>query len=465
VYTPSARPCRREEHVGRDPANEHPGFIAVALDELEKIPISRSRPLPHQLTGRKLPFYGWVMVAVAAVAKFASGPSQSYVFSIFIDPVIAHTGLSRTALSSVYTIGTLLGAVVVMLVSRLADRFGARALLAAVAFVLGAVCLGLSVATGVAAIVVLFATLRAVGQGPLPVISTLLTVQWFARRRGLAVALAGFGATASNAFLPPLAQALNTALGWQRSYLVLGLLVWLLVLPAALLLVRNFPEDLGLHPDGGAGPPEHDSIAVGTVSQPELPRRVLTSPAFWLLAVPLSASSFVSTALVFHQVSIFAERGLGTGVAAATFAPFSLAATGTTMLAGLLVGRIGTRWLMLVPQGLLLLALAALLLTATPAAAVLYGLLLGAASGMQMVLGGVIWAQYYGRRGLGRVQGSASMVSIVASAVAPLPLATLQQAFSGYNPGLLIFAAVLILCAVIVIFFAPRGLGPRGGTP
>ncbi len=163
----------------------------------------------------------------------------------------------------------------------------------------------------------------------------------------------------------------------------------------ALLLVRNFPEDLGLHPDGAARPPS--GLIAAADDATGRPRRVLTSRAFWLLAVPLSASAFVSTALVFHQVSIFAERGLGADVAAATFAPYSLAATGTTtLLAGLLVGRVGTRWLMLIPQGLLLASLAALLLTATTAGAVVYGLLLGAGSGLQMVLGGVVWAEYYG---------------------------------------------------------------------
>jgi MFS family permease len=401
------------------------------------------------------------MVAVAAIARFSSGPSQSYVFSIFIDPVIAHTGLSRTAISSVYTVGTLVGAGVVVVVSRLADRLGVRIMLAVVAFVVGALCGGLAVATGVVAVVVLFAALRAAGQGPLPLLGTLLTVQWFSRRRGLAVALAGFGGTASNAFLPPLAQALNDTLGWQRAYLLLGVLVWVTVIPVALLLVRNFPEDLGLHPDGADRPPAREVLA--SADTPSRPRRVLTSPAFWLLAIPLSASSFVSTALVFHQVSIFAERGLGAAVAAATFAPYSLAATGTTLLAGLLVGRVATRWLLLAPQGLLLLSLVALLLTATTAGAIVYGLLLGAGSGLQMVLGGVVWAEYYGRRGLGQVQGAASMVSIVASAVAPLPLAALQQAFAGYGPGLAIFAAVPAVCALIVLLWHPRGTSEAQG--
>lgn len=53
------------------------------------------------------------------------------------------------------------------------------------------------------------------------------------------------------------------------------------------------------------------------------------------------------------------------------------------------------------------------------------------------------------------------MVSIVASAVAPLPLAALQQAFAGYTPGLLIFAGVPAICALLVICFHPQGTTGR----
>ncbi len=419
------------------------------------------RTLPSAWVTRQLPFYGWVMVFVGALARFASGPSQSFSFAVFIDPVLAYTGLTRTALSTVYLVGTLCGAVVVMQVSRLVDRVGARAMLITMSLILGGLCLGLAFAPGAIAVIVLLATLRAMGQGPLPVIGTLLTVQWFTRRRGLAVALGGLGGTLSNAALPPLEQALSDAFGWRGAYLLLGLLIWALVIPAALLLVRNYPEDLGLHPDGDAQPPEQERTA-GEPGPQEQPRRVLSSLEFWLLAVPLSASSFVGTALTFHQVSIFAERGLGAGIAAAAFAPFAEAATAASMAVGVTIRRLGVRTLMLTSLGLLLASLLLLRSLTTPELAVFYGVLLGTSSGMQGTLSGVAWADHYGRRGLGRVQGAASMVSIVASAIAPLPLAMLQQAFAGYGPGLLIFTGVPLCCALCALLGTTRRLAPAG---
>jgi hypothetical protein len=46
----------------------------------------------------RLPYYGWLIVAIGALVSFCSGPGQSYVFSIFIDSIIADTGLSRTTI-------------------------------------------------------------------------------------------------------------------------------------------------------------------------------------------------------------------------------------------------------------------------------------------------------------------------------------------------------------------------------
>ncbi|HMO56355.1 MAG TPA: hypothetical protein PKA05_23315 [Roseiflexaceae bacterium] len=90
---------------------------------------------------------------------------------------------------------------------------------------------------------------------------------------------------------------------------------------------------------------------------------------------------------------------------------------------------------------------------ATPAAAILYCVVLGFPGGTQSVVGSAIWAHYYGREGLGAIQGPAAMVMIAASALAPLPLAALQSAFDEYQIGLLIFAAVPLLCAALLTAF------------
>ena len=104
-------------------------------------------------------------------------------------------------------------------------------------------------------------------------------------------------------------------------------------------------------------------------------------------------------------------------------------------------------------MGALLLAVGGLQFVSSVAAAIAYSSLLGAAAGMQGVVAGMIWAHYYGRTGLGRVQEPATMVMISAAALAPLPLAAFRQLSGDYTFGLLVTAVIPVLCAIMSCFF------------
>jgi hypothetical protein len=73
------------------------------------------------------------------------------------------------------------------------------------------------------------------------------------------------------------------------------------------------------------------------------------------------------------------------------------------------------------------------------------------------VISGTIWAHYYGRQGLGRVQGSAMMVVITGAALGPLLLAALHQFTGSYTVGLLLMAVLPLAGAAAVSFYR----GPR----
>ncbi len=68
----------------------------------------------------------------------------------------------------------------------------------------------------------------------------------------------------------------------------------------------------------------------------------------------------------------------------------------------------------------------------------------------------MIWAHYYGRVGLGRVQGPATMVMISSAALAPLPLAAFRQLSGDYSLGLLIMASIPVACFVMTRLFDPE---------
>ena len=150
-------------------------------------------------------FYGWAIVAASGLVVFSSGPGQSYVFSIFIDSIIADTGLSRPGISALYMASTGVSAVLVAIVSRLAERYGPRAMLVAIGLGFGGACFGMATATNIVLFYIAFASLRALGQGSLTINAVLLVNQWFVSRRGKAIAMMGLGAVLSNGAFPPVA--------------------------------------------------------------------------------------------------------------------------------------------------------------------------------------------------------------------------------------------------------------------
>ena len=367
-------------------------------------------------------FHGWSIVAVGILATFASGPGQSYGFAVFIDSIIADTGISRTGLATIYALGTGLSAAMVFTVSRLADRYGARITLIAAATGLGLACLAMSQARAALLVFVTFAALRALGQGPMTINSTLLVAQWFVRRRGRAMAIVALGFPASVAVLPPVSRLLIEAIGWRQAYAVLGILVWLLVLPGVIAFVRERPEDLGLFPDGASSPPAHEGATPLDSSGPDT-RRLMTSPRFWLLAISLATPSLVITALVFHQTAILEGRGMGAAVAAGIFVPHALASAASTVLAGLAADRYGPKPVFVTAMVVLVVGMVSALVMDSVVTASLYAALVGAALGISRVVSGITWAHFYGRHRLGRIQGTAMMIEIAASALGPLPLA------------------------------------------
>jgi MFS family permease len=103
-------------------------------------------------------FYGWVVLAVAALGLFASGPGQSHIFSVFIAPISEDLGISRTAIASAYALATLVAALGLPYVGRLIDRFGARRVVLVVALLFGIAQVAFGQVTNLLATLLLKAT-------------------------------------------------------------------------------------------------------------------------------------------------------------------------------------------------------------------------------------------------------------------------------------------------------------------
>ena len=169
---------------------------------------------PKSLPQRTPFYYGWVILGVAGLAVFSSGPGQTYTFSVFLDPIIEDTGWSRTQITSMYAAGSLTAAGLIILVGRLLDRFGARWVLTAVVILFGFAALWMSQVDSALDLYLGFAAIRTLGQGAMTMVPTTLVAIWFVRRRAQATSLAVIGGAVSAATLPIVAHLLISRYGW-----------------------------------------------------------------------------------------------------------------------------------------------------------------------------------------------------------------------------------------------------------
>ena len=410
-------------------------------------------------------FYGWVILAAAAVSFFASGPGQSHTFSVFIGPIGDELGLSGSAIASAYALATLAAAFALPRLGRFVDRYGVRRTLVVVALLLGAACAAFGAATGATSLALGFAALRLLGQGALMLLCATLVAHWFVARRGFAMGLMALGFAASMALHPPLAQWLVEAVGWRQAWLWLGLLTCGHLLPLALAVIHDRPEELGLEPDGGARPHPASPAGAATAEAGLTLRAALRTPAFWIVAAALFIPSLVITALFFFQVSIFAAQGLGPAAAARVFAVSGVVMALCMPLVGRALDRFPTPYVL--AAALLLLAVTTVTATRVDdaATALVYGVLFGANNAANITFFGYMWARYFGRRHLGSIQGAGQMIAVVGASAGPLPLAIAFDLSGSYQEATLMLAALPLICAILVLFLRePPGMaGPGRG--
>ena len=394
-------------------------------------PPSRRGPIPARFPF----FYGWVILPVASLAMFISGPGQTYSFSVFVDPIREEMGWSQTMIASLYTAGSLTASAGLLVVGRLLDRFGARVVLTAVGLTFGLGALWMSRVNSQGDLYLGFTVMRLLGQGSLTLISTTVVAIWFIRLRGRVMAINSLGAVISQAVFPPLIFLLISHVGWRSTWVVLALFIWVMTVLPAIVLVRRSPESIGLLPDGEAG----DVPAEAADGAPQHPgevnlslREAMMTRSFWLLLFAGSSQSLIGTALVFNNDSLITSKGLDAGVAASIFTAMAPTALAGTFLSGFLLDRYPNRYVLALAQGLLVVPMLWSFLIAQAWQALIYGGMLGLAGGFFITTTSVIWPNYYGRSEIGSIRGVATTAMVAFAALGPMPFAFLFDRYGSY---------------------------------
>jgi MFS transporter, OFA family, oxalate/formate antiporter len=409
------------------------------------------------------------MLGVAVLMAAATMPGQTVIAALFNDSYRQALDLSITELSAAYTVGTLLAALPISWVGRMADRHGLRLV---TGFVAIGFALSLTLLAQASNLVMLgfgFFLIRCLGQGCLSMLSSHVIAMWFERRLGMAhavVAIGGFAA--GSALLAQPTAWLIGELGWRTALVVLAGYVLVLTLPAVLTVFRNRPEDIGQRLDGrrDAEPPgEHADLA--SAQDPAFTlRQALRTRAYWTCTVGVLVSGLVGTALLFHMAAMLQAAGLdGTpGQVARAVQPWPVAFGFGTLAIGWLIDRFPPARLLATGTGLLglatLLCLVAARGTVAPAMTVpvmgagmaLFGLSAAAIVGVSTPT----IARYFGRTHHGAIRGTISAAAVASTGLGPLLVGLgYELAAQSFTPILAVFALAAIPLSIEALRLRP----------
>jgi MFS family permease len=397
--------------------------------------------------------YGWIILAAGAFGSFMTLPGQTAGVSVFLDPITAELGVSRTWASAAYAVGTLAGILPAPLIGRWIDRRGPRLTATIISAALALACAYMAFIQSGLALLVGFALLRGAAIGGLSLVSQQVVNLWFVRRRGIAAAAGSLGLSAGAMVFPPLTDLLISAFGWRGAYVALAALVGLTILPVAALVFRGRPETYGISTDAGLTP-----VLTGGRKEPSFTRKeALRTGAFWLLCAIGFITNAVGTALLLNHFSIMETAGIHRADAVIVLAFYALVQAGATLGTGALLDYIEPR--RLVPLAMVLLATASVLPAFADGVVVswLYALCLGGAYGSQQAIGAAGYAHYFGRDHLGAIRGASFVFGISGAAFGPVPFAANFDSTGNYFLALVLSCALAIACGVASLFVGTPG--------
>ena len=404
-------------------------------------------------------FYGWVIVAVAGLGLFFSGPGQTYSVSAFIDSYIAEYGWSRSLVSSFYSIATLMAGLLLPFVGRMVDRVGQRAVSVAIGTMLGLACFWNSAISGAVMLFAGFFMLRLFGQGSMSLLPSTLVPQWFISKRGRALSFMAVGGFISSAFFPPANAWLIANWGWRTAWTTWGFALLVIFVPLSYFLIRNKPEDIGLLPDGVCEDTAVKPTDTGPTTAAFAPARevswtlpeALKTRAFWLILFCVGVPAMVDTGMVFHLVSILGHQGLDITAAALVLSVVAMVGFPTSFLVGFMVERVSARYVLAAGFAGNLVYLMLIQHINTLQLAIGVGILWGLVAGIYRIVFNYIWPDYYGREHLGSIRGLAMTAGVIASALGPLPFGIAYDFFGGYTEIIYIMMLFPALAAVAAL--------------
>ncbi|MGY1820991.1 MFS transporter [Geodermatophilus sp. SYSU D00079] len=385
----------------------------------------------------------WVVVGSSTFALTLSVNTLVLApFGIMITPISEDFGWSRSTVTGALSLYALTAALVMPFMGGLLDRYGFRKVVISGALISGVLLSVLSFAPpsiGIWFVLMAILGVTTTPQNGVPYYK--LASQWLDGRRGLAMGIIGTGGAIGGALVPQYVGVLLDNFDWQLTFLGLGVLLVIVVVPVAATLLREPRReeipDLGVRHEGGILPGLSWREAVRTRQ-------------FWQLFVVVLLVGSAIPGVIVQMAPLLMDRGATTSQVIGVVSAMGIATLVGRLLGGFLLDRF---FAPLVAGFVFAMPIVGFLLIANGGfgLAVVGALLVGAALGGEGDLVSYMTSRYMGVRFFGQIYGIFMAVLALGYSVGPIAFAAVYDATGSYNPALLAFGIGLAASVALVL--------------
>lgn len=395
-------------------------------------------------------FYGWVIVLACFLITFAGMGAVNSMSGVLLKPICDSLGFTRGEFTFHRTIMTLLGALLLPLYGRLFGKIGVKKVLLISSIAIAAVTFAYSMAAKLWHFYILALLNGVFIGGPGFMTTGYLINNWFVEKRSLATGIAYAGAGIGTAALIPVVGFIAENQDWQSAYRIIGGLIFVILLPTVLFLVRERPQDLGLEPYGNEADAGTDAAlearAVGmTLGQ------ALRTPQLWSILVAFFLLSITAGGPNFNAVAYLTDIGYS-----ATFASVVMSAMMLMHMAGnISLGGVFDRFGMFFGSALLSLCCIVFPLFAlraqNPACIWLFALVYGIASAGFAAPASTFVSTYFGQKHFAAIFSVLSLATQLGTALSGPSMGVIYDVTGNYFWGwIMLFAFGIIIAACLI---------------
>ena len=346
----------------------------------------------------------WIFI-VSAFALMGLFSGLNFLFGVFLNPLIDEFAWNRSTASAAYSINMFMIAFCSMIAGGFSDKFGSRPVLIVGILIAGGSLLLSFFIQNLWHYFLFTGVMAGTGRAAIATPVQAFIQRNLTRHRGLATGLAGSGTGLGILILAPLTGFFISNYGWRISYLYLGIIFFIVALPAAMSLIPQRRPSTG-------GDSSNRRQAQQEEPEPILPeasmgmREILKRRPFWMIISSHATDCMCHSVLIVHLVPIAIESGIPHLQAAGLVGVMGLGTLIGRISMGVLSDRIGAKWALFTTLVTQTSAVPFLFWIDSPYAFYAVALVVGVGMGGHGTMYPVVTREYYGPKKIGILFGA-----------------------------------------------------------